>query len=115
MFVYTRAGNTNSWTMQKQLYSIDPFNMRNFGWSIAAHGTSNALMVGAPSSMYSPSKPGYVVVYTTSPTNKTVITYNQTLQALSPQNSDNFGYSIALGVDAAFIVNAFQGLTISYI
>lgn len=115
VFVYTRTGNTALWSMQRQLISTDGNSIKTFGWSVAIHGASNQLMVGAPCMTAAFSKPGYVLVYSLSSSDRTVITYQATLQAPSQSNDDLFGYSIALGADAAFIGFFSSGETITFV
>lgn len=73
--------------------------IKNFGISVSASAASNTLAVGALNSGSS----GLVFVYSMSPTDRTVITYQANLSAHSPSVNDRFGWSVALGTDAVFI------------
>jgi hypothetical protein len=99
-YVFTRSGST--WTQQQKLLASDAASSDTFGQSVSLSADGNTAIIGAPFEDASPnSNNGAAYVFTRSGT-----TWTQQKQILASdrQDSDYFGYSVAISSDGSTVI-----------
>ena len=96
VYVFTRSGST--WTQQQKIQASDPEDGDRFGGSVAISG--DTIIAGALYEDTGASNAGAAYIFTRS---GSTWTEQQKIQALDPEASDQFGWSVAIDGDTVVV------------